>query len=68
MEGQEEKVKPTCKLIGEDSNVFNLIAKSCNVLKKEGMYKEAIEMSEKCFKADNYDHVLRIIMEYVTIE
>ena len=60
--------KPKCKLIGEDGNVFNLIGKASKVLKKEGMSKESLEMSEKCFRAENYDHVLRIIMEYVNIE
>lgn len=65
---EQNKIKPPCKLIGEDSNVFNLIGKASRSLKKAGMTKESLEMSEKCFQAENYDHVLRIIMEYVEVE
>lgn len=61
--------KPKCKLIGEDGNAFNLISKASNVLKKAGLQKEAAELIDRCFyKAEDYNQLLRIIMEYVDVE
>lgn len=60
--------KPKCKLIGEDGNVFNLIAIAQRVLKKNGMRKEAEEVWTRINnEAEDYDHALRIIMEYVDV-
>jgi hypothetical protein len=35
--------KPECKLTGEDGNVFNIIAKVSQCLRKEGMRDEAVK-------------------------
>jgi hypothetical protein len=59
--------KPVCKLVGENGNVFNLIGLASKSLKKAGLREQATEMSEKCFNAEDYDHALRIIMEYVEV-
>jgi hypothetical protein len=60
-----EQDKPKCKLVGEDGNVFNLIALASRALKKEGQGGKAKEMQDRCFKSHNYDEVLSIICEYV---
>ena len=59
--------KPKCKLIGQDGNVFNLIGLARKALKAKGMTTEAVEMSERCFKAGSYGEALTIIMEYVEV-
>jgi len=61
-------MKPTCKLIGEDTNIFNLIGKASKALKNSGLKEEAIKMTEECFKAESFDGALRIIMKYVDVE
>ena len=65
MNKQTEATKPTCKLIGADGNVFNLIGLAVRALKKAD---KASEMSKKCFSSGSYSEVLKIIGEYVDIE
>ena len=60
--------KPTCKLIGENGNVFNLLAIVQKTLKKNGLIKESKEMSERVFAASSYSEALVIFMDYVNIE
>jgi len=60
--------KPKVKLIGTDGNVFSLIGKVSAALKKVGQKEKAVEFAEKAFGAEDYDHVLQIIMEYVEVE
>ena len=58
-------MKPKCKLIGEDGNIFNLCGIARRVLKREKMYDEADEMADRVVKAESYDDALSIIGEYV---
>lgn len=62
--------KPTCKLIGEDGNIFNLIGIASRALKENYLSEQAEEMRKRimCGEAQSYDEALRIIMEYVEIE
>ena len=60
--------KPECKLIGEDGNVFNLMGLASRTLKKAEMSGKAKEMCNRItVEAEDYDHALRIIMEYVEV-
>lgn len=59
--------KPECKLIGEDGNIFNLLAIARRTLKRAGMYKEADEMFNKVTKTGSYYEALAVIGEYVEI-
>jgi len=60
-------MKPECKLIGQDGNVFNLIGLASKALKRAGLKDQADEMTKKCFQASSYDDALAIIMEYVEV-
>lgn len=62
--------KPTCKLIGENGNIFNLIGIASRSLKESSLPEQAEEMSNRILggEARSYDEALRIIMEYVEIE
>jgi hypothetical protein len=60
-------MKPTCKLIGEDGNVFNLIGLTSRTLKEAGQRAEAKEFMERAFACHSYDAVLTLIGEYVEI-
>lgn len=59
--------KPSVKLIGQDGNVFNLIAITKEALRKAGEREKAEELSKRCLSADDYSQVLSIISEYVDI-
>lgn len=59
--------KPRAKLIGEDGNIFNLIAIACEALKKNGMREEAKKMQDECWECQSYEEALVKISEYVEI-
>ena len=59
--------KPKCKLIGEDGNIFNLMAIASRTLKKAELNKEAEEMIERIRNSKSYIQALSIISEYVEI-
>lgn len=62
--------KPDCKLIGENGNIFNLMAIASRTLKENGLdyYAKEIKVRiiDKC-EAHSYEEALVIIMEYVNI-
>lgn len=62
--------KPTCKLIEENGNIFNLIGIASRTLKQSGLKEQAEEMQKRIMngEAGSYDEALQIIMEYVEVE
>ena len=59
--------KPDCKLIGEDGNIFNLMARAARTLRENDLSEEAKEMRERITSSGSYDEALGIIGEYVNI-
>jgi hypothetical protein len=59
--------KPKCKLIGEDGNIFNLMAKAQKALERANMKKASREMVERIWDSESYSNALSIISEYVEI-
>ena len=61
--------KPTCKLIGENGNIFNLLGIASRA-KENDLISQAEEMKYRIIsgEAGSYDEALHIIMEYVEIE
>lgn len=59
--------KPDCKLIGEDGNIFNLMARAIKTLRENDLSEEAKEMRERITSSGSYDEALCIIGEYVNI-
>ena len=60
--------KPSCKLVGENGNIFNLMGIASRTLKDAGLEEQAAQMRERIFKSESYDKALQIIMEYVEVE
>lgn len=60
-------MKPTCKLIGADGNVFAVIGNVSRALKQAGFKEQASEFQHKAFSAHSYEDVLMLADEYVTI-
>jgi hypothetical protein len=60
-------VKPVCKMVGKDGNVFNLMGLARKTLIGVGKPKEADEMIQKVMDADSYNSALAIMSKYVTI-
>lgn len=64
----QPREKPRCKLIGEDGNIFNLIAIASKTLRNNNMYKLAKEMENRIIKGSkSYEEALGVIEEYVEI-
>ena len=59
--------KPDCKLIGEDGNIFNLMARAARTLRENDLSEEAQEMRERITSSGSYVEALCIIGEYVNI-
>lgn len=59
--------KPDCALIGEDGNIFNLMAVASKTLKVYNMADKAEEMCKRIKSSGSYDEALCIIGEYVNI-
>jgi len=62
-----DTLKPECRLIGEDGNVFNIIGRVSKALKKAGYEEQAKEFIEKAFNSESYDAVLALAQNYVDI-
>lgn len=54
------------QLSGEDGNAFAIIGRVSKAINRVDK-TAADEFTQKCFSADDYSHVLRICMEYVTV-
>lgn len=62
-----DKVKPDCKLIGEDGNIFNLMGPAARTLRCNGLTEQAAEMTGRIHACGSYDEALCMIGEYVNI-
>jgi len=60
-------MKPTCKLIGEDGNVFNIIGCVSKCLKNAKQPIQAAEFVKKAFASGSYDEVLQLAMQFVEV-
>lgn len=60
-------MKPKCKLIGENGNIFNLIAIASRVLRQNDMSEQASEMQNRIYASGSYNEALSIICEYVEV-
>ena len=67
LQEQQQNGKPDCPLIGEDSNIFHLMAVASRTLKENGMTEQAREMRQRIEQSHSYDSALSIISDYVNI-
>lgn len=60
-------MKPKCKLIGKDGNIFNLLGIASKTLKEAGLEDKSDEMASRVYKSNSYLEALEVISEYVDI-
>lgn len=60
-------MKPMCKLIGENGNIFNLAGIARLTLIEAGMRSEADEMCDRIYASKSYNEALAIIADYVEV-
>ena len=64
---EQSVTKPDCPLIGQNGNIFNLMAIASRTLDEHGMTAEAHEMRQRILESGSYYKALDIIGEYVNI-
>jgi len=62
-----EKI-PTVKLIGEDGNAFGIMGMVKRALRAAGADQEYINQYLQKSMAGDYDNLLMVAMDYVTVE
>lgn len=55
------------KVIGEDSNIFNLLGLVTKELKRNGYREFAKELPPQIFECNSYDQALAILDKYVEL-
>lgn len=55
------------KVIGEDSNIFNLLGLVTKELKRNGYRKLAKDLPPQIFESESYDKALTILDRYVEL-
>lgn len=63
-----EIVKPVAKLLGQNGNVFNLLAICTIALKEAGLKEQAKELQDKVYASGSYDEALQLMMQYCEVE
>ena len=63
-----EMRRPRMQLVGQDGNVFSILARANKLLQANGQGQEAKEMIARVQKSENYYQALHIISEYVETE
>ena len=61
----QENDKPKVRLVGEDGNIFNLIAIASKALRYYGQREKVSEMTQRVYESQSYQEALSIILEYV---
>jgi len=61
----KEKIK--VKLLGENANVFNLIAIVSRELKANDELIKSLEFTKRAFESKDYQEVLSLISQYVDV-
>ena len=64
---QQSNGKPDCPLIGQDSNIFNLVGIASRTLREHGLADQAQDMRSRITQCQSYDSALAIIGDYVNI-
>ena len=63
----ETNIKPKVKLAGTDGNVFALLGKCNEALRKAGLRDKAKELSDEVFKCKSYEEALSTMGKYLDI-
>lgn len=58
----------TVQLIGEDGNIFFILGRVTQALKRAGYYESSDILAEEVMASDDYDEALQIVMRTVNVE
>lgn len=58
----------TVKLVGEDGNAFSILSRVKRALRSEGVSDAEVSEFLEEATAGDYDHLLRVVMNWVNVE
>jgi hypothetical protein len=64
----DELIRPTVELLGRDGNAGAIMATVARALRKAGNSREVIDSYREQSMAGDYDHLLRVAMEFAEVE
>lgn len=67
-EKQPKAERPKMKLSGQDGNVYSILRRASDLLRRNGQSKQAEEMRKHVLDSKSYNQALHIISEYVETE
>lgn len=67
-EKQPKAERPKMKLVGQNGNIFSILGRASDLLRRNGQPKQAEEMRKRVLDSKSYDQALHIISEYVETE
>jgi hypothetical protein len=62
-----ETTKPKLRLVGEDGNAFAILARAKRALRGAGREDEIQDFVKQATSGD-YDHLLRVVMEWFEVD
>ena len=57
--------KPRVQFVGQDGNVFAILGRCRQALRKAGLEAELVKMSDRVKRSGSYAEALGVMMEYV---
>lgn len=63
-----DRRRPLCELVGDDGNVFSIIARVREALRGAGQEEKASEFMQHVFQSGSFDEILRLCKEYGEVE
>jgi hypothetical protein len=57
----------TVPLTGEDGNAYNILGKVLKALRQAGVSQDEVEAFKQQATAENYDHLLQVVMQWVEV-
>ena len=60
--------RPKMRLAGMDGNIFSILGKAAQLLRRNGQPEQAKEMTDRVYQSEGYSKALAIISEYVETE
>lgn len=58
----------TVQLTGEDGNIFFILGRATQALKRAGYAEDAEILAEEVMASDDYDEALQVVMRTVNVE
>jgi hypothetical protein len=67
MSDNEDRIKPTLRLVGEDGNAFMILGRAQRAALKAGWSRCDIAAFMEKARGGDYDHLLQVVMDHFNV-